>query len=103
MTTGTSAVPPMSAFGGRQGNGWAIAFVRNCVQGEPKILPPDRQNEKARAALYNAAKSRGFRLVTTTYNGNLWACITGLLKDEKPAFVEADVDSLDDEDDDDDQ
>ena len=80
MTTGTEAVPSISMFGGRQGNGWAIAFVRNLVQGEPKALPADRQNEKARAALYNAAKSRGFKLTTLTYNGVIWAAITGSLK-----------------------
>ena len=104
MTTGTDAVPSISMFGGRQGNGWAIAFVRNLVQGEPKALPADRQNEKARAALYNAAKSRGFKLTTLTYNGVIWAAITGRIeKPAVPVFVEShedvdDEEELDDED-----
>ena len=100
MTTGTETVPNISMFGGRQGNGWAIAFVRNLVQGEPKALPADRQNEKARAALYNAAKSRGFKLTTLTYNGVIWAAITGRI--EKPVFVET-HDESDDEDEVDDE
>ena len=98
MTTGTETVPSISMFGGRQGNGWAIAFVRNLVQGEPKALPADRQNEKARAALYNAAKSRGFKSTTLTYNGVIWAAITGKIE-KAPVFV-PEVDDDDEMDDD---
>lgn len=73
MTTGTLDKPTLSMFGKRGSNGWAIAFVLNLVQGEPKVLPDDHQDEGARAALYNAGKARGIKIQTLTYNGKIWA------------------------------
>ena len=94
MTTGIESAPSLSMFGRRSGgNGWAIAFVINLVQGEPKMLPDDHQDEGSRAAVYNAAKARKFKLSTLTYNGKIWA-----VKTASPVVAPVDFDE-DDEDD----
>ena len=95
MTTGIESKPSLNMFGKRGSNGWAIAFVINLVQGEPKQLPDDHQDEGSRAALYNAAKSRNFKVSTLTYNGRIWA-----VKTAQPVFqpiVSEDVDEEEEE------
>lgn len=65
--------PSFSQFGQRGKNGWAVSFVLGLTQGEPKALPDQHQDESARAALYNAAKSRNIKVATLTYGDKIWA------------------------------
>ena len=92
MTTGIESKPSLNMFGKRGSNGWAIAFVINLVQGEPKQLPDDHQDEGSRAALYNAAKSRNFKVSTLTYNGRIWA-----VKTAQPVFQHVESENNDEE------
>lgn len=75
MVQGTAAAPTREMFGKRGNNGWAIAFVTNLdPEGHPQIFPREHQKEGSRAVVYNAAKARGIKVETLTYNGELWAC-----------------------------
>ena len=64
--------PSMSMFGKRGANVWAKVFVSTLVPGEPAPLPVGFQNEGGRVSVYNAAKARGFKVQTLTYNGKIW-------------------------------
>ena len=92
VTTGIESKPSLAMFGKRGSNGWAIAFVINLVQGEPRALPDDHQDEGSRAALYNAAKSRNFKVNTLTYNGKIWA-----VKTSAPVFQPVESEDVDEE------